>query len=440
MRRPNRVYVAAVFCVAFALAVAVAGAQSRGAGARRPVVGAPPPPPPEPPATVSRNAQGGVSVRAVRITEPIKVDGKLDEDVYRAIPAISDFIQQDPVEGEPATEKTETWVLFDDRNIYISARCWDSHPEREIANEMRRDGTSILQNETFSVIFDTFHDKRNGFVFYLTPLAGLMDIQVTDESNRNADWNTVWNAVTGKFEHGWTVEMAIPFRSLRYNPGPNQVWGINFRRVVRWKNEWSYLTRIPSFLSSSALFRVSLGATLLGLDVPSGGMNLELKPYGISGLRTDRVAKPAFANKGDRDFGFDAKYGVTKSLTADFTYNTDFAQVEDDQQQVNLTRFTLYFPEKREFFLEGQGTYGFGGGSGNTVTPVMFFSRRIGLNNGKPVPIRAGGRMTGKAGRHTIGALNIQGDDEPASASLATNFSVLRVKRDLLKRSYVGAI
>jgi hypothetical protein len=440
MSRPNCIRLAAVVFAVLTLAAPFAGAQSKGGGPRRPMAGAPPPPPPVPPATVARNAQGGVSVRAVRITEPIKVDGKLDEDVYSAVPSISDFIQQDPVEGEPATERTEAWVLFDDRNIYITARLWDSHPEREIANEMRRDGPSILQNETFGVIFDTFYDKRNGFVFYLTPLAGLMDIQITDESNSNRDWNTVWNAVTGKFENGWTVEMVIPFRSLRYKPGPNQVWGINFRRVVRWKNEWSYLAPVPSFLSASALFRVSLAATLTGLEVPSGGLNLEVKPYAISGVRTDRTARPAISNKGDHDFGFDAKYGVTKSLTADFTYNTDFAQVEDDQQQVNLTRFSLYFPEKREFFLEGQGTYAFGGGSGSSNTPVLFFSRRIGLNNGKAVPIVAGGRMTGKAGRYTIGALNIQADDDPASVSLATNFSVLRLKRDLSRRSYVGGI
>ena len=237
--------------------------------------------------------------------------------------------------------------------------------------------------------------------------------------------------------------MVIPFRSLRYNPGPNQIWGLNFRRVVRWKNEWSYLTRIPSFLSSSALFRISLGATLVGLEVPSGGLNLELKPYAISGLRTDRAAKPPVSNKGNGDFGFDAKYGVTKSMTADFTYNTDFAQVEDDQQQVNLTRFALSFPEKRDFFLEGQGTYSFGAGAGVTAstsdTPVLFFSRRIGLNNGKPVPIRAGGRLTGKAGSYTLGLLNIQSDEDATSESVATNFSVVRVKRNLGRRGYVGA-
>jgi hypothetical protein len=451
MRKRESVYLAFAICASLGLAVPDASAQNgkpRGPN-ELPMVGAPAPPPPVPPATVSRGAEGGVSVRAVRLAEPIRIDGRLDEDVYRAIPAISDFIQQDPREGERATEQTEVWLLFDDRNIYVSARMWDSHPEREIATEMRRDGSSILSNETFSVMFDTFHDKRNGFVFYLSPLAGLMDIQITDEGNSNRDWNTVWDAKTGKFENGWTVEMVIPFKSLRYRPGPNQVWGVNFRRVVRWKNEWSYLTRIPSFLSASALFRISLGATLVGLEVPSGGLNLELKPYAISGLRTDRSAKPAFSNKRSGDFGFDAKYGVTKSLTADFTYNTDFAQVEDDQQQVNLTRFALSFPEKRDFFLEGQGTYSFGSGAGRTIetgtssasdTPVLFFSRRIGLNNGKPVPIRAGGRVTGKAGRYTLGLLNIQSDDDAISSSVATNFSVARVKRDLWRRSYVGGI
>ena len=318
---------------------------------------------------------------------------------------------------------------------------------------MRRDGTNILQNETFGVVFDTFYDKRNGFVFYLTPLAGLMDIQFTDEGDSNRDWNTVWDARTGKFENGWTVEMVIPFRSLRYNPGPNQVWGINLRRIVRWKNEASYLTRVPAFLTNSGIFQISLGATLIGLEVPSGGLNLEVKPYVISG-RPDRPwPHPPTKNDPSGDFGFDAKYGVTKSLTADFTYNTDFAQVEDDEQQVNLTRFNLYFPEKREFFLEGQGSFSFGTGgatsvgggggsrgSGGSNVPILFFSRRIGLNNGKPVPILAGGRLTGKAGRYTVGALNIESEDDEASSSVATNFTALRVKRDVSKRSYVGGI
>src|SRR5258706_3778972 len=184
------------------------------------------------------------------------------------------------------------------------------------------------------------------------------------------------------------------------------------RRIVRWKNEWSFLSAPPAYLSLRSIIATSLAATMVGLKVPESRPMMELKPYGISGLRTDLNASPSFTNKRDKDWGTDAKLGVTKGLTLDLTYNTDFAQVEDDTQQVNLTRFNLFFPERREFFLEGQGIFAFGGvtqmgagggggggGSGlglgvnNTNTPVMFFSRRIGLNNGPPVPIAGGGRL-----------------------------------------------
>lgn len=443
MNRPSCIRLATIVVCGLGLTGQLA-AQTPPAQGSRPVVGAPAPPPPIAPEVISRNAEGGVTVRAVRIPEPLRVDGKLDEEIYTRVPAFGDFVQQDPQEGEAATEKTEAWLFFDARNIYVSARLWDSHPEREVANEMRRDSNSIIQNENFCVIFDTFHDKRNGLLFQLSRLGGLLDLQVTDERDRNADWNTVWDARTQGFDQGWTVEIVIPFKSLRFNPGENQTWGFNMRRIVRWKNEWSYLTRQPSFLGPRAILTVSLGATLVGLDVPSGGSNLEVKPYGISGLRTDRTAVPAVSNKGSGDFGFDAKYGLTKSLTADFTYNTDFAQVEDDQQQVNLTRFSLFFPEKRDFFLEGQGTFAFGGvgavASNNSSTPVMFFSRRIGLTNGRPVPIRTGARLTGKQGKYAIGLLNIDAEEDVPSHTPATNFSVVRLKRDLFRRSNIGLL
>ena len=302
-----------------------------------------------------------MTIRAVRIPEPLRLDGRLDETYYSTIPAISDFIQQEPDEGEPATEKTEAWILFDDRNIYIAARCWDSHPERDIANEMRRDGQNINQNENFSVIFDPFHDRRNGLMFQTNSLGGLRDMAVTDEGNPSLDWNTVWDARTGKFDQGWTVEIVIPFKSLRYREGPDNVWGINLRRIVRWKNEHSFLAPIPAFLQQRGLFSVSLAANMVGLEVPTTGRTLELKPYGITGVRSDLTATPASVNKREGDLGFDVKYGLNRSLTFDFTYNTDFAQVEDDAQQVNLTRFNLMFPERREFFLEGQGIFSFGG-------------------------------------------------------------------------------
>ncbi len=184
-----------------------------------------------------------------------------------------------------------------------------------------------------------------------------------DEGGSNTDWNPVWESKTGRFDGGWTVEMAIPFKSLRYRSGPGQVWGIQMRRSVRRKNEWAYLTPVPQNLAGPQPFnRMSAGGTLVGLDLPPAGKNLELKPYAISRLTTDRVRTPPLRNDVTGDLGGDMKYGVTANLTADFTYNTDFAQVKIDEQQVNLTRFSLFFPEKREFFLEGRGIFDFGRG------------------------------------------------------------------------------
>ena len=188
-------------------------------------------------------------MRAVRAPAPIRIDGRLDEAIYAATEPIGGFLQQEPDEGKPATEKTDAWVLFDDEHVYVSARCWDTHPERRVANEMRRDTNQLRQNDTFAVLFDTFHDRRNGYLFYANPIGGLADSQITDEGPPNVDWNTVWTVKTGRFDGGWTIEMAIPFKSLRYQPGRDQTWGINLRRVVRWKNEWSYLAQVPRALT-----------------------------------------------------------------------------------------------------------------------------------------------------------------------------------------------
>jgi hypothetical protein len=417
--------------------------------AQSPSAAAPPDDPsaPVPPAVVSRDAAGRVIVRAVRLDAPIQVDGRLDERVYQTTPAIGGFVQQEPAEGEPATEPTDAWVFFDADTIYVSARCWDSHPERMVANEMRRDTTQLRQNDTFGVLFDTFHDRRNGFFFYANPIGGLADSQITDENPPNTDWNTVWEVKTGRFEGGWTIEMAIPFKSLRYKPGRQQTWGINLRRVVRWKNEWSHLTPIPRALTTfRGILRISAAATLVGLEAPSGSRSLELKPYGIAGLTTDRTASPPTVNDPSRRFGGDLKYGITQNITADLTVNTDFAQVEVDEQQVNLTRFNLFFPEKRDFFLENGGVFAFAGrqsaglNAGAGDAPYLFFSRRIGLDEGREVPLRAGGRVTGKVGALTVGLLNVQTGEHEAIGASRTNFTVVRVKRDVLRRSSIGAM
>jgi hypothetical protein len=315
---------------------------------------------------------------------------------------------------------------------------------------MRRDTDQLRQNDTFTVFFDTFYDRRNGFNFYTNPLGARADQQFTNEGNPNSDWNPVWDVRTGRFDGGWTAEMEIPFKTLRYRSGPFQVWGIQMRRSVRRKNEWTYLTRIPISAGggggAGGIFRVSAGGALVGLEPPAESRAIEIKPYAIGGVTTDLQSDPTRENDGSGDVGVDVKLGITRNLTADLTYNTDFAQVEVDEEQVNLTRFSLFFPEKREFFLEGRGIFEFarGGvgsrGPGAASSPTLFYSRRIGLEGETVVPIHGGARMTGKAGAFDVGALSIQTEDSQAAGTDSTNFTVLRIKRDILRRSSVGGI
>ncbi|MCH2252324.1 MAG: carbohydrate binding family 9 domain-containing protein [Vicinamibacterales bacterium] len=407
------------------------------------------PPPPVAPEVVSRDRQGQATVRATRLRAPLQIDGRLDEPVYETVQSITDFIQQLPDEGALGSERTEAWVLFDDDSIYISARCYDTAPPSEwVANEMRRDVIQLRQNDSFSLMLDTFYDRRNGLAFLVTPIGGFSDFAISNEGGRvNTDWNTIWDSRTARFDGGWTVEIQIPFKSLRYRPTSTQVWGIQLRRIIRRRTEASYLTPLPISAARgnsviAGLWRVSQAGSLVGIEVPSGSRKIEIKPYGIGGVTTDIDADSPTRNALDGQFGLDVKYGVTQNLTADFTYSTDFAQVEVDEQRVNLTRFSLFFPEKREFFLEARGNFDFarGAGLGGAGAPTLFFSRRIGLQGGDVVPILAGGRLTGKIGAFDVGALNIQTGNELLSGAQTTNFTVLRVKRDILRRSTIGGI
>ena len=400
------------------------------------------PPPPVPPAVMNRDDSGQATVRAVRLATPLRIDGRLDEVLYDTVPPISDFLQVEPQPGEPATDKTDVWITFNETTVFVSLRCWQD-PDRIAANDMRRD--SYSEDDYFDIALDTFHDGRNAVVFTLYASGGRFDAQITDESQMNVDWNPVWDLRTGRFDGGWTAEAAIPFRSLRYRPGRAQIWGVNLQRYTQWKNESSTLNRIPVALGSMGVMQMSLAGPLVGLEAPPASRNLEFKPYLVADMVSDRLAIPEISNEVSADLGIDIKYGLSQNLTADFTYNTDFAQVENDQQQVDLTRFSLFFPEKRDFFLENQGTFGFGGAraggfGGSFDTPSLFYSRRIGLHEGRAVPIEAGARLTGRTGRYTLGLLNIQADDEPLSGAVATNFGVMRLKRDILRRSSVGVI
>lgn len=413
------------------------------------------PPPPVAPAVISRDASGDATIRAVRVTTPLEIDGRLDEAFYTETPAISDFMQTVPTErGEPS-ERTEAWVGFDDRYVYVSARIWEPRGEAGwVSNEMRRDSNQLRQNDNFGVFLDTFYDRRNALAFYVTPIGGFADFQITNEGNPNFDWNPIADIRTARFDGGWTAEMAIPFKSLRYRPGRDQVWGVQLRRSILRENEWNHLTYVPLAAAgngSQAIFRVSTYGTLVGIEAPPLGSNIEIKPYVSSGVSTDLTGATPVRNDAQIDAGADLKWAVTQNLTADVTVNTDFAQVEVDEQQVNLTRFSLTFPEKREFFLEGRGIYNFGsggfsggggggGGFGGGAAPTLFYSRRIGLEGGVPVQVLGGGRLTGKIGSFDVGALSMQTDDAEALGLESTNFTVLRLRRDLFARSNVGAL
>ncbi len=382
-------------------------------------------------------------IAATRVQVPPRIDGVLDDPAWLDAPVQSDFIQQLPNEGARATERTEVRIVYDQDHVYIGARCYDSEPQRIIANEMKRDVSSIsTKDDSFAVVFDPFHDFRNGPMFIVTPKGSMHDLFVTDERQFNWDWSTVWDARTTIDEHGWTVEMVVPFRSLRYDLALAPVWGIAVRRSVLRKGEHTFLlSRLPRELGVQAAGRLSAAVDLTGLADITRGRNLEFKPFVTSGSSQDNSAAPAGAER-FVEGGLDLKYGITQGLNLDVTYNTDFAQVEADTQQLNLTRFSLFFPEKRDFFLEGRDIYTFGVPQGvatrNPNTTLLFFSRRIGLERGREIPMHGGARLTGRAGPYSIGVLNIT----TGSLDLVptTNFTVARVKRNIFQRSNVGAM
>ncbi len=411
-------------------------------------------PTPIAPDVFARDDQGRITLRATRLTTPLSIDGALDESAYRDVQPIDHFVQQEPLEGQPATERTLAWLFYDDEHFYVSVRAFDSAPERLVANELRRDSFNIFQNDNITISIDPLYTRRSGVFFQTNALGAQRDQEVQDERSNNNDWNTIWSTRARILADGWSMEFAIPFTSLRYREAGPQVWGFNLRRVVRWKNEHVMIAPVPASATVRAMYKFDVFATLIGVETPSQRRPLDVKPYAIAAMTTNLAAREPFRNDPSADAGFDVKYGVTNSLVADVTYRTDFAQVEEDQQQVNLTRFSLFFPEKRDFFLEGQGLFSFGGeqrgggGGGQTsartsapaLTPVVFYSRRIGLGPSGEVPILAGGRLAGRAGKFSVGLLNIQTEAADLDQVPSTNFSVVRLRRDVLRRSNLGVV
>jgi hypothetical protein len=390
-----------------------------------------------------RTAHADRRLPAVRATGPIKIDGALDEADWDRAPVARGFIQNDPHEGEPATEDTDVRVLYDVNNIYIGVFAHDRDPHAILTSELAKD-FDRESGDDFEIVLDTFHDERNGYVFATNARGAKWDAQMINEGLEiNENWDALWDVSTRIVDTGWYAEILIPFRTLRFRTGEEQTWGINFQRRIRRRNEDSFWAPVPRIYD---LQRVSLAGTLEGLQDVRPGNDLRVKPYLLGS-----AGKSTRADVGtDADVGVDVKYGVTNGLTWDFTVNTDFSQVEADEQQVNLTRFSLFFPEKRDFFLENSGIFQFGQGrgvafsgggltSGRQTDAILFFSRRIGLSDtGESIPIAGGTRLTGRFGAYSVGALNIQ--QREGTSSAATNFSALRLRRNVLANSDVGVI
>jgi len=391
-------------------------------------------------------------VRAVRVEKGPKIDGLVEEQVWQSAVPATDFVQQDPDFGAPATARTEVRFLFDEKNLYIGIICYDSDPDKILVTQSRRDG-DLQDDDSIQIVLDTFKDNQNGFVFGTNPTGVEYDGQVSKEGRSggftsaatsgggsdpraqrgaiggfNLNWDGNWKVQARTTRRGWEAEMEIPFSTLRFAPG-RDVWGLNILRIVRRKNELSFWSPIPRSLN---LHKVSMAGNLTGIK-PGNSHNLQWTPYVLVGKE-----KNYSSGKSDHtaEAGIDLKYGVTSSLTLDLSYNTDFAQVEVDDQQVNLTRFDLFFPEKRPFFLENAGFFQFG----TPQETEIFFSRRIGIGpNGIPIPIVGGARLTGKVGRYSLGILDMQ-TESVDQLTRANNFFVARVNRELGTRSSVGAI
>jgi hypothetical protein len=391
---------------------------------------------------------------------PPVIDGRLEDESWDAAETISNFVQHEPFEGESVSERTELRILYDAQALYVGAWMFDRDPSGIIVGETRRDA-SLNDTDALLIVLDTYLDRQNAFVFGTTPAGIEYDGQLTREGQGggsggvrpgqrqqrgsggglNLNWDGSWDVATSTDERGWYAEFRIPFSTLRYGRGGPQQWGMNIARHIRRRNEQSFWAPVPR---QHTLYRVSLAGTLTGIEAPTR-RTLDMTPYVLSSAHRDFETMTEADVTGD--IGGDAKIGLAPSLTLDLTYNTDFAQVEVDDEQINLTRFNLFFPEKRPFFLENAGTFSVG----SPRDVELFFSRRIGIESetGTEVPILGGARFSGKVGGVTLGLLNIQTERleevdvaTGLSSDLAapTNFSVARVLQELPNRSRVGAV
>jgi hypothetical protein len=378
---------------------------------------------------------GRRSIAALRLAdgERLTLDGRLDEAFWtRATPA-NTFIQIDPVNGAPATEPTEVRIAFDSDSLYIGVTCFDSEPTKWLGYETRRD-QFLGSDDRFMWTIDTFLDTRSGYFFEMNP-SGLMADSVFGVNGDNRAWDGIWNARVRKSEIGWTIEIEIPFRTVNFDPD-NDTWGMNFQRTVRRKNEDSIWM---GWVRNQGLRRMTNAGHVTGISNVTQGLGLDLKPYGLAAIDSAPQRHAGRARR-QASAGVDLLYNPTPGLRANLTLNTDFAQTEVDQRQVDLSKFSLFFPEKRDFFLDGATFFDFGSPTGDLqVNP--FFSRRIGLDaNGEPQRINVGTKITGQMGGQDVGILHVQTGADTAADVVGEDFTIARVKRRLLRQSYIGAM
>ncbi|MGB1779658.1 MAG: DUF5916 domain-containing protein [Longimicrobiales bacterium] len=394
----------------------------------------------------AQQAGEGYRIRAVRTEVAPVLDGILEEHVWGRGGLIDELIQQEPLEGARATEDTEIHLLYDAETLYIGVRAWERSEHGVVATEMRRDSDRILDEDNIQIILDTFRDSRSGYMFVTNPLGAQLDQQIFNEgqggarqfgfssSNINRDWDGVWHVSARTLDDGWVAEIAIPMVTVRFSDAEQQSWGLNIMRNMGGKNEQAFWAPISKEFT---ITRVSMAGVLEGMESLNRGMDLRVTPF-VTGGGSSTLESNVENNDWQRDYGLDVKYGVTPGLNLDLTLNTDFAQAEVDDEQVNLTRFALFFPEKRDFFLENSGQFRIGSANPFNRYAELFFSRRIGLTNtGDNVPIVGGTRLTGKVGQNDVAVMNVQTDE--ALGTAAENFSVAKFSRNF-GRSRIGAL
>ncbi len=371
--------------------------------------------------------------RAVRVDHPPRLDGTLDDPLWEAAEAVADFRQREPYEGQSPTEKTEVRILYTRREVVFGIACFDSDPRGIVATELRRDVSQAL-DDSFEILIDSTHDRRNAYVFQFNPLGTQRDGLITEENSLgsgdfDAGWDGVWISAARVTSTGWTATIAIPFATLNFTQSNDVVWGLNFKRFIRRKNEedlWSGWRRV------FGMTRVSEAGELHGISEIGSGRLFVVKPYVLGGFQ--HLAPGG--NKALHTGGLDIKLGLRSNLVANLTGNTDFADSDVDQQQFNLTPFKLFFPEKRQFFLENAGVFDFSTLRGD----LLFFSRQIGIDpaSGQVVPINGGAKITGTMGKFQLGLMEVETrHDGPNPYG---NYAVLRVKRSIFGDSYVGAM